>query len=103
VGGTWHVEGQLVRFPHLRNERYLTSIVFLRICATALYYYSSANITVCLQSEYKTHGVDYLQDRHDWLPEVFGCEQHEPAVKYVGDVDSAKPGHRKILALGCSL
>jgi hypothetical protein len=65
----------------------------------------------------------YRQDHHDWLPEVFGCQQDGPAVQYIGDIftkegrlltfpnifqhrvgpfglaDKNKPGHRKILAL----
>jgi Protein of unknown function (DUF4246) len=67
--------------------------------------------------------IGYDQDHHDWLPEVFGCEQNGPNVQYVGDVatkegrlltfpnvfqhrvlpfrliDPTKLGHRKILAL----
>ena len=98
------------------------------ICATALYYYDSANITDSRlsfrqQSQSLTDEISYDQDHHDWLPEVFGCEQDESTVQYVGDVttkegrlitfpnifqhrvlpfqllDKMKPGHRKILAL----
>ena len=67
--------------------------------------------------------INYDQDRHEWLSEVFGCEQHGPRVQEVGSVfckegrlltfpntlqhrvqpfklaDPSKPGHRKILAL----
>ncbi|KAI9832635.1 MAG: hypothetical protein M1819_004220 [Sarea resinae] len=112
-GGTWHVEGQL-------NEH---------ICATALYYYDSHNITESrlafrqMSKESDASGVDYMQEQHDWLDEVFGCSQNEPAVQSVGDVlcregrlltfpnilqhrvspfrleDATKPGHRKIVAL----
>jgi hypothetical protein len=67
--------------------------------------------------------IGYEQDQHDWLPEVFGCEQNGSSVQYVGDIvakegrlltfpnvfqhrvlpfeliDKSKVGHRKILAL----
>jgi hypothetical protein len=67
--------------------------------------------------------ITYDQDHHEWLSEVFGCEQENPTVQYVGDIvteegrlltfpnvfqhrvqpfellDKSKPGHRKILAL----
>ena len=98
------------------------------ICATALYYYDSVNITESRlsfrqQSSSHTMDIGYDQDHHDWLPEVFGCEQNGPNVQYVGDVatkegrlltfpnvfqhrvlpfrliDPTKLGHRKILAL----
>ncbi|KAJ9318614.1 hypothetical protein DTO271D3_1276 [Paecilomyces variotii] len=111
-GGSWHVEGQM-------NEH---------ICATALYYYDSENITesrLAFRQESSHDALDfsYPQDQHDWLEAVFGCEQHGPQVQEVGDVlcrqgrlltfpntlqhrvapfklaDPTKPGHRKILAL----
>lgn len=98
------------------------------ICATALYYYDSHNITEsrlafrqpCNPEELP---LGYPQDEHRWLTEVFGCEQQGPCVQEVGDVvcregrllafpnilqhcvrlfklaDPTKPGHRKILAL----
>ncbi|PPQ74093.1 hypothetical protein CVT24_012938, partial [Panaeolus cyanescens] len=67
--------------------------------------------------------LQYEQDHHDWLGEIFGCYQNEPGVQDIGSVetregrlltfpnilqhqvapfklsDSTKPGHRKILAL----
>lgn len=112
-GGNWHVEGQL-------NEH---------ICATALYYYSSSNITPSSlafrqQTGDFTRGtIQYRQWHYDWLPAIFGCTQGGPTVQYVGGVDTregrlltfpnilqhqvqpfklvdrTKPGHRKILAL----
>ncbi|KAM5469176.1 hypothetical protein MauCBS54593_004528 [Microsporum audouinii] len=112
-GGSWHVEGQL-------NEH---------ICATALYYYDSVNITESrlefrhLASFYDADEVKYEQDDHAWLKEVFGCEQYGSTVQEIGSVlckegrlvtfpnklqhrvrpfeleDPTKPGHRKILAL----
>ncbi|KAF7967158.1 hypothetical protein HWV62_35668 [Athelia sp. TMB] len=111
-GGSWHVEGQL-------NEH---------ICATALYYYDSSNITESRlafrqQSQVEMYDIGYRQGRHRWLQEIFGCENEESSVQYVGDVvtkqgrlitfpnvfqhrvapfklaDPTKPGHRKILAL----
>lgn len=128
-GGTWHVEGQLVRdsvsfifhcVQRFQNEH---------ICATALYYYSSANITSSSLAFRQhtggfTHGrILSRQDQHDWLSEVFGCNQDESTFQNVGGVDTregrlltfpnilqhqvqpfeladrTKPGHRKILAL----
>ncbi|PGG98517.1 chromatin structure-remodeling complex protein RSC7 [Blastomyces parvus] len=112
-GGTWHVEGQL-------NEH---------ICATALYYYDSENITESRLAFRQLGGYDdaadiaYEQDEHGWLPLVFGCENGSPPLQEIGDVvckegrlltfpnilqhrvspfqlqDPSKPGHRKILAL----
>ena len=99
------------------------------ICATALYYYDSDNITEsCLSFRQQTadttrENIRYEQWHYNWLPEVFGCEHEGPTVQYVGDVvtkegrlltfpnvfqhrvepfellDKSKPGHRKILAL----
>ena len=69
------------------------------------------------------HNVDYGQDEHSWLSDVFNCHPNEPAIQYVGNVDTkegrlltwpnilhhrvqsfeladpTRPGHRKILAL----
>lgn len=112
-GGSWHVEGQL-------NEH---------ICATALYYYDSENITdsrLAFRQQSAWDDADeisYPQSVHGWLTEVFGCEQDGPAMQDVGAIlcregrlitfpnilqhqvqpfklsDPTKPGHRKILAL----
>ncbi|KAK2462935.1 hypothetical protein APHAL10511_005133 [Amanita phalloides] len=111
-GGSWHVEGQM-------NEH---------ICASAIYYYDSENITTSSlafrqQSEDdKSEDIGYEQEHHRWLTEVFGCRQRGPTVQNVGSVDTnqgrlitfpnilqhqvqpfqlqdpTKPGHRKILA-----
>ncbi|RXW19960.1 hypothetical protein EST38_g5893 [Candolleomyces aberdarensis] len=112
-GGTWHVEGKL-------NEA---------ICATAIYYYSSENITESSlafrhqASADSLMDIQYEQDAHEWLPEIFGLHQDGSAVQDVGSVetregrlitfpnilqhqvqpfklaDPTKPGHRKIVAL----
>ncbi|TFK24949.1 hypothetical protein FA15DRAFT_618654 [Coprinopsis marcescibilis] len=112
-GGTWHVEGKL-------NEH---------IVATALYYYSSSNITRSslafrqISDAEAAHELPYEQSVHDWLTDVFGCNNEEASVQFVGAVDTpegrlltfpnilqhqvqpfdledgTKPGHRKILAL----
>ncbi|PGH06546.1 hypothetical protein AJ79_06485 [Helicocarpus griseus UAMH5409] len=112
-GGTWNIEGQW-------NEH---------ICATALYYYDSVNITESrlafrqCSAAYDTDHMYYAQDNHGWVQEVFGCSAYGPPVQEVGDVvckegrlinfpnflqhrvspfelqDPSKPGHRKILAL----
>ncbi|KAF5383139.1 hypothetical protein D9615_005036 [Tricholomella constricta] len=111
-GGSWHVEGKM-------NEH---------ICASAIYYYDSHNITPShlafrQQSVTDTMDVSYEQYHHDWLPAVFGCESDAPGIQVVGAVetregrlltwpnilqhqvqpfrlaDATKPGHRKIVAL----
>ncbi|KKZ62579.1 hypothetical protein EMCG_02988 [[Emmonsia] crescens] len=112
-GGTWHVEGQL-------NEH---------ICATALYYYDSDNITESrlafrqLSDSDEANEISYEQNQHLWLSAVFGCTDRGPPIQEIGDVvckegrlltfpnilqhrvspfqlqDPSKPGHRKILAL----
>ncbi|KAI1938132.1 hypothetical protein LOZ66_003721 [Ophidiomyces ophidiicola] len=112
-GGSWHVEGQL-------NER---------ICATALYYYDSENITESrlafrrqINDEWDQN-ISYPQEHRSWLEEVFGLRDGGPMVQEVGSVvckegrlltfpntfqhkvmpfslqDATKPGHRKIVAL----
>ncbi|KAG6864409.1 hypothetical protein C0991_009702 [Blastosporella zonata] len=110
-GGSWHVEGQL-------NEH---------VCASAIYYYDSENITTSKlsfrqQSEHEPD-LTYPQNHHDWLEAVFGCENESSGVQDSGTVDTpegrlltwpnvlqhrvqpfeltdpGKPGHRKILAL----
>ncbi|KAJ5670593.1 uncharacterized protein N7477_005956 [Penicillium maclennaniae] len=61
-GGNWHVEGQL-------NER---------ICATAIYYYASENITqstLCFRHRTGidlTDGFSYEQHNHYFLQQIFG-------------------------------
>ncbi|KAF5383181.1 hypothetical protein D9615_005038 [Tricholomella constricta] len=111
-GGSWHVEGKM-------NEH---------ICASAIYYYDSHNITPShlafrQQSDTDTMDVNYRQDHRDWLPAVFGCDSDGPGIQEVGAVetregrlltwpnilqhqvqpfrlaDATKPGHRKIVAL----
>lgn len=112
-------------------DRYGTDKLFQNehICATALYYYDSDNITesrlafrqLCEVED--GQGIQYEQNRHEWLSAVFGCENGGPAIQEIGDVvckqgrlltfpnilqhrvspfeleDPSKPGHRKILAL----
>ncbi|KAI9804079.1 MAG: hypothetical protein M1825_001480 [Sarcosagium campestre] len=106
-GGSWHVEGQL-------NEH---------ICATALYYYDSENITTSHLSfrklvEYEGFtndgGVTYEQGDFMGPEEVYGFTNGESAIQEVAYVntktlqhrlgpfeleDKTRPGHRKILAL----
>ncbi|KAH8797931.1 hypothetical protein F5884DRAFT_814113 [Xylogone sp. PMI_703] len=110
-GGSWHVEGQL-------NEH---------ICATAIYYYDSENITASRlafrqQSDTDTIDIGYPQNEEKWLEEIFGCQNWSAGVQEVGSVlccedrlltfpnilqhqvqpfklaDFTKPGHRKIVA-----
>ncbi|KAM6491104.1 Protein of unknown function (DUF4246) domain containing protein [Amanita muscaria] len=81
-GGTWHVEGQL-------NEH---------ICASALLYYSSDNITpsqlafrhMVKGGEYRDYrdgdSIKYMQGYHRWLEDVFGCHNQGPAIQDIGNV-----------------
>ncbi|RXW19965.1 hypothetical protein EST38_g5885 [Candolleomyces aberdarensis] len=112
-GGMWHVEGKL-------NES---------ICATAIYCYSSENITSSSLAFRQQGSLDYFLDvtyeqgAHDWLPDVFGLQWDGNTVQDVGSVetcegrlitfpnilqhrvqpfklaDPTKTGHRKIVAL----
>jgi hypothetical protein len=112
-GGTWHVEGQM-------NEH---------ICATAILYYDCENITrsrLAFRQQLSADDANemgYPQGVHEWLTEIFGCENDGPCVQEVGSVDCfegrlltfpnilqhqvrpfkledpTKKGHRKILAL----
>ncbi|KAG5637120.1 hypothetical protein H0H81_005713 [Sphagnurus paluster] len=80
-GGTWHVEGKL-------NEH---------ICASAIYYYDSENITtsrLAFRQHCETDGheiqrtIYYPQWQYDWLEAVFGCEQEGPGLQNIGTVDT---------------
>ena len=112
-GGSWHVEGQA-------NEQ---------ICASALYYYDSTNVSDALLALRKDldeeceMDLPYEQDDHRALQEIYGFEQDEAKVQGLGKVvtrpgrlvtfpnilqhrvesfglrDQSKPGHRKLLAL----
>ena len=112
-GGSWHVEGTL-------NES---------ICATALYYYESDNISESLLafrtqlSEYGQVELPYPQSESRAVDEVYGFGDEMPYQQELGTVvtkqgrllafpnvyqrrvepfhlaDPTKPGYRKILAL----
>jgi len=112
-GGSWHVEGQM-------NEH---------ICASALYYYDSDNITDSFLGfrhridNQTLEGKSYGQGDYGGVEQIYGVEQNGPAIQELGRVltkegrllafpnvfqhrvssfrlaDLAKPGHRKILAL----
>ncbi|KAF5017117.1 hypothetical protein F66182_10999, partial [Fusarium sp. NRRL 66182] len=81
-GGTWHVEGQL-------NEH---------ICATAIYYYSTENITESVLSfrtradNYSFDDVMYEQSRHEFLQQIYGFGPETsgwndcPVTQELGDV-----------------
>ena len=110
-GGSWHVEGQA-------NEN---------ICASAIYYYESENISESLlsfrhQVEDGIH-LNYEQDDHRAMETIYGFENQTAQIQDLGSVvtrqgrlltfpnvmqhrvnpfnldDPSKPGHRKILAL----
>ncbi|KAJ4304928.1 hypothetical protein N0V90_000456 [Kalmusia sp. IMI 367209] len=112
-GGAWHIEGQL-------NEH---------ICASALYYYDSSNISDSYLSFREATSVEHLSDKpyeqsdYSHFELLYGIEQDGPAVQELGRVltregrmltfpnvlqhrvspfslaDPTRPGHRKILAL----
>ncbi|KAG6831733.1 hypothetical protein H0H87_004002 [Tephrocybe sp. NHM501043] len=80
-GGSWHVEGKL-------NER---------ICATAIYYYDSENVTassLALRQQVETDGheigrtISYEQFDYDWITAIFGCKQNGPGVQNIGTVNT---------------
>jgi hypothetical protein len=65
------------------------------ICASAVYYYDSENITTSrlafrqqCANPAGAGDISYDQEDHDWLPAVFGCEQNGPCVQDVGTVDT---------------
>ena len=112
-GGSWHVEGAA-------NEN---------ICASAIYYYDSENISESLlsfrqQVEDRGMEMEYEQDDHRALETIYGFSNQDDArIQNLGSVvtrqnrlitfpnvmqhrvnpfhleDPSKPGHRKILAL----
>ncbi|KAL1603742.1 hypothetical protein SLS60_005332 [Paraconiothyrium brasiliense] len=112
-GGAWHIEGQL-------NEH---------ICASALYYYDSNNITDSYLSFREATSSEWLGDKpyeqsdHTHFERLYDVENDGPAVQELGSVltregrlltfpnvlqhrvspfslaDKTKPGHRKIVAL----
>ncbi|KAL3425436.1 hypothetical protein PVAG01_02227 [Phlyctema vagabunda] len=80
-GGSWHVEGQL-------NER---------ICATALYYFESTNITesrLAFRQRCDTstaeEDIAYPQNEFQFLNQVFGLDSEQPAIQEVGSVSCAE-------------
>lgn len=111
LGGSWHVEGQA-------NES---------ICASALYYYSSHNITPSHLSlrQQTDDGEDlpYPQDDFRALGPIYGITNSDPKIQNLGRIltsesrllcfpnvmqhrvspfrltDPSQPGHRKLLAL----
>ncbi|KAJ5625434.1 hypothetical protein N7510_001743 [Penicillium lagena] len=129
-GEKWHVDGQPVRVPWLSL---ITSDPMLilhqneHICATALYYYDSDNITESRlsfrQGSWFSMHYEELEDFFESLPEMFGCKNGDPQVQEIGEVlcrpgrlvtfpsvyqyranafrlsDPTKPGHLKMLAL----
>lgn len=76
-GGSWHIEGQL-------NEH---------ICATALYYYDSENITdsylafrTCVDSLAGQADIRYEQSDFDAIDQVYSALNDEPAIQERGRV-----------------
>ncbi|RMZ11120.1 hypothetical protein D0860_03560 [Hortaea werneckii] len=112
-GGSWHIEGSL-------NEH---------ICASALYYYDSENITeshLSFREAMSTQGLDrkhYDQDDYAHFEKLYGVKNGGPGIQELGRVetkegrvlafpnvlqhrvepfrlaDPSRPGHRKIVAL----
>ncbi|GFF36104.1 hypothetical protein IFM58399_04436 [Aspergillus lentulus] len=82
-GGSWHVEGQL-------NEH---------ICASAIYYYDSENITdsrLAFRQRANTEevsSISYEQSRHEFLQEIFGLDNEAAwnegnVTQVIGSVDT---------------
>ncbi|EME79070.1 uncharacterized protein MYCFIDRAFT_116770 [Pseudocercospora fijiensis CIRAD86] len=78
-GGGWHIEGQL-------NEH---------ICASAIYYYDTDNITeshlsfrefVCVDT--LTGDTEYEQDDYEHILRLYGIEQNGPAIQTLGKVNT---------------
>ena len=97
--------------------------------STALYYYSTENITTSTLSfrqlckDFSREMIHYPQSDSEWLKDIFGCGYWEGTVQNIGSVethegrlltfpnilqhrvepfklsDPTKPGHRKIVAL----
>ncbi|KAK7182143.1 hypothetical protein DPSP01_014065 [Paraphaeosphaeria sporulosa] len=112
-GGAWHIEGQL-------NEH---------ICASALYYYDSDNITDSYLAFRETTSQEYLADKpyeqsdHTHFELLYDIDSDGPCVQELGSTltregrlltfpnvlqhrvspfslaDKTRPGHRKIVAL----
>ncbi|RXW11956.1 hypothetical protein EST38_g13899 [Candolleomyces aberdarensis] len=94
-GGTWHVEGK-------RNES---------ICATAIYYYSSENITPSsLAFRQQSDGEFFTDNWSNSIQDVGSVDTREGRLITFPNIlqhqvqpfklaDPTKPGHRKILAL----
>ncbi|KAF9736240.1 hypothetical protein PMIN01_06155 [Paraphaeosphaeria minitans] len=112
-GGAWHIEGQL-------NEH---------ICASALYYYDTANITDSYLAFRETTSQEYLADKpyeqsdHTHFERLYDIASDGPCVQGLGSTltregrlltfpnvlqhrvspfalaDRSAPGHRKIVAL----
>ncbi|KAK3654141.1 hypothetical protein LTR56_004195 [Elasticomyces elasticus] len=111
-GSNWHVEGAL-------NEH---------ICATALFYYDSENISDSyLEFQHNIDDEEMMtkpqQHEYEALEDLYGVKQEETTVQHLGHVltrpgrwlafpnvmqhrvarfglqDPSKPGHRKILAM----
>lgn len=81
-GGSWHIEGQL-------NEH---------ICATALFYYESENITDCelafrtsANSEELWRNINYQQNDEYFLPRTFAIDWNQGTQQEVGSV-LTRPG-----------
>jgi hypothetical protein len=60
------------------------------ICATALYYFSSENITESRlafrqqSSRDYANGMDYEKNHDSWLEQLYGCKNYESAIQEVG-------------------
>ncbi|KAJ3550096.1 hypothetical protein NMY22_g630 [Coprinellus aureogranulatus] len=101
-GGTWHVEGKMVSvvlepcdFKLPADGRLLKNEA---ICASAIYYYSSENIsTSSLSFSYQCKEPGSVETREGRLITFPNLMLHQ--VQPFKLADPTKPGHRKILAL----
>jgi hypothetical protein len=73
-----------MNLPPTKNEH---------ICASALYYYDSVNVTTSqlafrhqVDSDESMVDIYYPQNHDEWLEEIFGCENWASAIQNIGSV-----------------
>lgn len=96
-GGTWHVEGQMVcsLFFLSRHKQLIFRLQNEHIVSTAIYYYSTENVTtsalsfrqLCEWNELEAE-IEYRQFDDDWVKPIFGCENWKEAVQNIGSVET---------------
>lgn len=97
-GGTWHVEGQLVRMSSWHHSLLFSDSYLLQnehICATAIYYYDNENITpshLAFRQPSDITEVEeeipYEQSDREWIKPIYGLTNDGPAIQVVGSVEA---------------